>query len=75
MEPGDLRGADTVARRAMAVSVGGGIDREDDGFASCLLGAVEDFLRGGVVRVEIHLLEGDLVLLLEHGDLFHRHAS
>lgn len=59
----------------MTVSVSSGVDGEDDGLGVGGLGAVEDALGGGVVGVEVYLLEGDLAVLLEGGDLLDRQAG
>lgn len=55
-----IRGADSEARSTVPVPIRGGIDGEDDGLGTGLLGALEDELGGGVVGVEVDLLERDL---------------
>lgn len=71
----DLRRGDAVASSTMTVSISGRVDGEDNSFAVCCLSAVEYLLRGCVVRVEVHLLKGDLVVCLEPGDFFHCQTS
>lgn len=72
--PGDegvlrVGGADTEAGGAVTVAIGGRVDGVDDTVGAGVLDLLEESLGLGVVGSQVDLLEGDLTLLLDGGNL------